>query len=288
MTDAPASTAATATPPAATPPAATPAATPPAESWFSGYQGEDLGWIQNRGYDKLDSKGAIDALFKQTRQLESYRGAPADRLLILPADMTAEGALDPVYARLGRPEKPDGYGFKAAEDKSDEAYVKWVSEFAHSLGLNKKQAEKFDAAMRSMVEANNKEADEADNLKQAASLQALRDKWKDTYDLNVQIARDTAKKLAVSDEQFDAVEKALGSSAAVIELFAKIGQKSGESPFVTGASGGHITTPEGAAARLQELQRDKAFVDKVLSGDTEANETIRRLTKIASGMRPTA
>lgn len=282
----PATPAATDTPPAA--PA--PAPTAPAPAWHSAYQGEDLGWLQNRGYDKLGEKEALDALLKQTRSLESLRGVPADRLLTLPQDMTAENALDAVYARLGRPEKPDGYGFKPAEDGNDADYVTWISDLSHGLGLNPKQAEKLNLALRDTVAKSSSAEAEAAKIKSESEFAALKAEWKDTYDLNFQIAQDTARKLGVTDEQSDALEAALGSSAALVKLFAKIGVKSGEAPYVNGdaARGDAVTTPEAAQQKMNELMKDAAFVDRFYNNDTEARNTISRLSKIASGQRPTA
>ena len=74
--------------------------------------------------------------------LEKRFGVPAERRIDLPEDMANAEAMRPVFAKLGLPDKPDGYGFKLAEGASeaDNAMLGKYVEAAHKVGLPTAQA----------------------------------------------------------------------------------------------------------------------------------------------------
>lgn len=287
MSETPA-TAATAAPAPAAPPAqpAQPAA--PA-AWHAGLDSDALGWVQNRGLDKLDAGAAALASIKQARELEKLRGVPADRLLTLPQDLNAKGALDAIYNRLGRPEKAEGYQFKftaemAAEEKS---IADALAPGFHAAGLTQAQAAEIFNGFRDFANKAAAEAQAAEEAANAAGVQKLKDEWKDTFDLNLAIARATASKLGLDEETVAALEKSMGN-AGVVKMLQKIGAKSGEGNFVSGNAPQSfgVTTPEAAQERINSLRRDADFTRKYLSGDPEATKVMRDLTRVAAGGKP--
>jgi len=258
-------------------------------NWFAGIEGDDLGWVQNRGLDKLDAKGAATNLLRQARELERLRGVPADRILALPQDATAAGALNPIFERLGKPKAANEYKFPAPKDGGDDKdFVEWAAPVFHEANLTQAQAEVLYTKLRETAMKYETDKAAAQEMANAANIEKLKAEWKDTYEVNLQIARDTVRKLGATPEAIGALESAL-SNTEVIKLFAKIGAKTGESPFVSGTSlPAGVTTPEAAQQRLNELTRDMDFAKKVHSGDTEANRLIRNLSIVAAGGRPAA
>lgn len=273
--------------PARAAPAPAPAAPAPAGVT---YDADTTGWLQNRGYNNLEgiNTPAAAAIVKQTRELENLRGVPADKILQIPDDINAPGALDGIYGRLGRPQEAGGYQFPADPAGDETEFRSWASPIFHAAGLNNAQANALYTALKAGAEGEEASATEATNTAQAAAMEALKGEWKDTYDVNVQIARDTVAKLGVDDATIAALEGAL-NNAGVVKLFAAIGGRTAEAPFVTGSSPGMsgLNTPEAAQQRLNELTSDKDFATKVHSGDTEANALVKNLSKLAAGNRLT-
>jgi len=241
-------------------PAGTPAVLP--ASWFSTADEETRGFLQNKGLDKKDAAAAAFDLVGQYRNLEKLRGVPADRLLTLPADPAVAGAMDPIYERLGRPAKPDGYEMKSeAGDQSSADYVKWASETFHKLGLTKTQATEADKALRAMVADMDTRAQEAEAVAKQASMTELQAEWGNTYATNVELAKAAVRKLAAGEDEINALTAAIGDKA-VVKLFQKIGAGLAESPFHAGGPAQSVsgaTTPEGAKAKIAELHNDREF-----------------------------
>jgi len=97
---------------------------------------EQTGYVQNKGWE--NPAGMLTSY----QQLEAHVGVPADQLLKLPSQDADPKEWDRVWARLGRPENADGYGdFTLPEGvPADDGRTKAFKEFAHSIGLNTKQA----------------------------------------------------------------------------------------------------------------------------------------------------
>jgi len=244
-------------------------------------------WLQSKGHHSKDAAAAAAALAQQYRQLESYRGIPGERILALPEDMTAPGALDQVYAKLGRPGSAADYTFPVAQDKSDQPLAEALAPVAHKLGLSQKQAEALFVDLRDMTAKEIADGVEQHNTANQASHADLQRKWGDNFPINMQIARQTAQKLVGNDAAvIERLEEALGYGP-VIEMFHKIGAASGEAPYIGGVNAQQygVTTPEAAAAKLKALEGDAEFRKKFMAGDTEARQKHHDLARIASGGR---
>lgn len=274
--------------PAATPaPSAAPAApaVPAPAAWHSSLDQETLGWAQNRGLDKLDQAGALLATIKQARELEKLRGAPADRLIQLPADPSLAGSMDPVYARLGRPATADGYKLEmAVEDAAEaDAVVKALAPSLHAAGLSQSQFNAVFKAVSEYAAKLSQESASATEAQAAANMAKLKQEWGSDFDANLVIAKRTAQKLGVDAETVDALEAALGSNTGVVKLFARIGAGSAEAAFVGGQAPLGVGTAAGAEARIAELRKDPEFSRRYLAGDAEAVRTMKNLTLVAAG-----
>lgn len=248
-----------------------------AGDWIAGIPDEGLrGYVQTKGFK--DPVAVVSAY----QNLEKLVGVPQDRLLKLPEKPDAP-EWDGVYARLGRPEKPDGYELKF---EGDDAFAKAAAAAMHKAGLNKGQAGVLNEFWNGHIEAMIKADQEARAQQDAADMAGLRQKWGGEFDKNSELGRRAGREFGLSEEQFKSISGALGS-AATLELFAKIGSKLGEAaPFDAGGGqggGGFGMTPEAAKARIDALKGDSEWVSRYLNGGAAEKAEMERLQRIMAG-----
>jgi hypothetical protein len=253
------------------------------ESYFAGYDDETKGWLNNRGMDKLSANDALAAAIKGHRNAEASLGVPQDRRIDLPVDQTAEGAMDAVYNRLGRPETPDAYTFEgAATDGPDKAFDEWAKEAFHKTGLSAGNANALHASFKEFINGtvNQSEADRA--IQTEADLMALKQEWGPTFEKNTNLALATANKF-MSPEDFAALKGGMGNNAAM-KMLQKIGAGFGEDTFVSDDSlpDGHVT-PEGAREEIKALKRDKGFIALLEAKDVNARKKWDALHRVGFG-----
>ncbi len=246
-----------------------------AGDWTSSLPELTRGYIQNKGWQKPDD------LITSYQNLEKSVGLPPERLLTLPKDDDG-AAWDQVYNKLGRPEKPEGYGLKDKDGKPTD-FQKWASESFHKAGLTSKQAQavvgQWDAYVKGQTEAQT----QAFNAKVAEEEAGLKTEWGAAHDQYTKQAQLAARNLGVGEDVIGALEGKMGY-AATMKLFQKIGAKMGEGDFVAGNrsdSFGSAMTPEAAKSRIEELKQDREFIQKFASGDVKAKHELDRLSKFA-------
>lgn len=269
----------------ASPAPAAPAAPSAPASWFSTFDAETQGHIQNRGWDKMTSDQAAAEAVKAHRNAERMLGVPADRVLKLPEKF--EGAdMAPIYDRLGRPAKAEDYEIMTATGETDD-FAKWAKNTFHELGLSKSQAkalsEKWNEHVNGEVEGINvqsKQTYDAD----VAALQGP-EGWGQAYEQNRAIATGAREALGVSDEEVDAMGAVLGIKRT-LELFHSIGTKTMEDVFQSSGNGGgtqRINSPQQAIAKIAERRNDDGFRKKLIAGDVDAKREWEALQKQAYG-----
>lgn len=285
------------TPPAA--PAASPPAAPAAgdKPWYDGHitVPEDIGYIQNKAWKTPgDMLGAY-------KNLEKFHGVPPEQLLKLPKDMADEKAMGEVYTRLGRPETPEEYQFKAPDSlkdiKIDEGRMKFANGISHKLGLNKAQHNALVAATLEYENGIMSEAQKDVGRIQTEQMESLKKEWGDAYPERESLGRRAVRTfLPGTPEQketlADAIEGALGT-AITMKLFANIGAKLGEDKIHEGDSGGRPFgyTPEQAKADMATLMielKDPTNKERLTSynqGKGKDYDTMQRLQRIAHGVK---
>lgn len=188
-------------------------------STFSSFAGEDLGYIQNKGWDK---EGGIEKMVDSYKNLESMRGVPEDRLLKLPE---GEDGWDDVYKKLGKPDTFEEYAFEAPEGADiDQGRMDWFSKTAHEANLTKAQHNKMVAASMEYESNIINAREEAAAEERTIELNDLKDKWGNAYDERVELGKRAVRAFASEDGMVDKLEDAMGSNAAVIKFFAKLGE----------------------------------------------------------------
>lgn len=254
-----------------------PAGTPPAggdKPWFDGASTEDVGYFQNRGWDKVDAKTAALNAAKAHREAEKLIGAPADKIVRLPNDPNDVEAWRQVRLKLGMPQDEKGYTdplkvVKHADGSElTPAEVASWSKKAFSLGL--KPADALILVSESVKEADAGLSTNTVELegKLAAQKSELAKNWGPNFDANMFVAKQTASKLGVTPAQIAATESVIGYDK-IMEMFRSIGTKIGEDRFVLNPAnpGAGAMTREQAVDRKASLMADQVWVKAYLDGD---------------------
>lgn len=244
--------------------------------WLSGVSEDVTSYVQNKGW-----KSPAD-LLTSYQQLEKHMGTPAERLLRMPDfDKAEKNELDQFYNKLGRPADPKQYEIPVPEgmptDFAEAARIKM-----HELGLTAKQATelaKWNNEMGAVMMEKQKETYAATIAQENA---ALKQEWGAAYEQELGAAKNAAKALGIKPEQIDALEGSLGF-ANLMKMMANIGKRIGEDKYVDGGSSSSngVMTPAGAKARIQQLQGDKDWTAKYLSGNVQARAEMERLMQMA-------
>lgn len=268
----------TGTPPAGTPPAGTPpAGTPPAGGgdWIAGISDEPTrAWVTTKGYKDPG------ALANSALNLEKLLGAPRERLLQLPGDDKPE-SWQPVWQKLGVPEKPEGYKLPVPQGDKGE-FAKTAANWFHKHNVPAKAAEGIAAEWNGFVAAQVKSQQDAFETAGAASATKLKTEWGDAHEQNMQVAKEAVKAFGFSEAEIDALQRVVGYDGVMKRMHA-LGTKIGEAPFAEGGrppAGGKLA-PAQAQGEIQRLRGDPDFVKRWNAGESEARNELKRLNEMA-------
>ena len=150
------------------------------------------------------------------------------------------------YAKIGRPDKPDGYNITKPADLPegipyDPAFETAFKQFAHANNFSKQQAEEAYKWYYGLV-VNGAAKQEADNVKaQTDGINALKDSWKDKFDGNKKIAeiafKEFGKDAANLLDEAKIGNIRLGDHPAFLKVFYEIGIKTLDDTALKGGSG---------------------------------------------------
>jgi hypothetical protein len=232
--------------------------TPNAAPWYAeALPAETHEFVANKAW-----KGPADVV-NAYQSLERFVGAEkAGRGVILPKDDNDADGWNGLYQKLGRPEKPEGYGLESDFGK---AAAPWL----HEAGLTPRQAKalasKWDGYVSSQQEAQQKAL--ADQWEQESA--ALKSEWGDKYDANLDVAKRAAQRLGVDEATLEKIQSGMGQ-AGLMKFMSQVGALFAEdkSPEGTRPAGGR--TPEVAQAEIRALMTDRDFAQKRMAGDRDA------------------
>lgn len=267
----------------------TPAAivsTPPA-AWYGTPDSETLGYLQNRGWDKLPAdKAALEAI-KAHREAEKLIGAPQDQLLRFPKDAADLEGWNKVHARLGVPEKSTEYDLSAVKFAdgrtigADEITV--FQTMAKELNLPAATAQLLAQRLIKVSETEGAKFSAENEAKLAQENEKLAANWGAGSAANKIVAENAMAKFGITAEQHAALEKTIGY-AATMEMFRDIGTKLGEDRFVrSGSSAGGALTKDEATYKMSQLQNDSLWYNKFVKGDVLAIKEFNDLTRVMAG-----
>jgi len=220
------------------------------------------------------------AVVESFRNLEKLVGVPKDRLLHLPEREDDAEGWGKVFARLGRPEKPEGYKLPGTEGDAGE-FAKAATSWFHAAGLTQRQAQTVAEKWNEHMAAH--EAKLAETLAAAseADIGKLREEWGQAYNAKVERGRRAAREFGLDVDALTKVEHAMGTGP-FLKFFAAVGERLGEHEFVAGDApqkSGPLT-PAQAQARIAALRQDAEWVKKYMNGDVAAREEFERLHKM--------
>lgn len=246
-----------------------------AKPWYDGADAETVGYLQNRGLDKLPPNEAALKAAGFHREAERLIGAPANEIVRLPKDPNDAAAWAAVRTRLGAPADEKGYNFADIKHADGSALtadeVTAWSKRALTLGLRPSDAVTLVA---DTIKAGDEAASSGLVEKQgkiAAEKTALAQSWGPNFEANMFVAKRAAAALGVTPEAIQALEGQIGYKA-VMEMMRNIGSKIGEDKFVMSQQPGGIPqamTREQAVERKASLMADKVWVKAYLEGDNQ-------------------
>jgi hypothetical protein len=228
--------------------------------------------------EQLPEKIRGEAAFKDIKNLEgladSYYnaqkmiGVPRDQLLRLPqSDKPEDWA--PVYDRLGRPARPDGYKLKVPEGfpPAEKAYAESVTTRAHELGLSQKQFEGmtnwlYERAAQSLAQQKANAEGQAANW-----VGSLKTDWGQAFDVKVEQAKHAASYYDEALKLGGALKAALdetgaGNHPAIVKLFVGLAANLKEDGKITGKAFGAdaLQSPVEAQQQINALRQDANFM----------------------------
>jgi hypothetical protein len=130
-------------------------------------------------------------LLKSHKNLESMLGKK-DRVAVIPDEKSTPEEWQSYYAKIGRPEKPDGYGIQVEMPEG----MPWDNEFQtkmlgvmHEQGLSKKQAESLMAAYVAEQGGKFSQFQEQASLARKSGEEYLKKEWGGAYNERIGMAK---------------------------------------------------------------------------------------------------
>lgn len=251
-----------------------------AGAWHASLDADTKTWVGGMGLDKLDAGAALAKVLPMYRGAEQKLGLPADQVLRLPGANAKPEDWAPVWTRLGRPEKPEGYEIKAPEGDSGE-FLKQATTWFHEIGVPKGMAQALAGKWNEYVGAQTAAAEGRWNQRFDTEMAELAKEWGADFNKNKDLAGRVERALGLSHEQLGGIERALGPKAYQ-QFLARWGTKLGEQSFQGGEGQKQFALSAAAAqSRIAELSKDEVFTKKLQGGDADAKAEWTRLHQVA-------
>src|SRR5262245_31111527 len=187
----------------------------------------------------------------------AYRDG-ADKVLI-PDATTPEKDRDEFYKKLGWPEKPDDYQFKAPEEAQEYSgeLADWFRTTAHKHHIPDALAETLHVEFVSNYLDGAKTRAANDATQHAEWDRTLHREFGNAYDQRVEIARRAVRTFGDAELIKVLNDSGLGDHPSVVRAFAKMGMKLGEQNLMVGdEQHGSGMTPTEAQDKISAIRRD--------------------------------
>jgi len=210
----------------------------------------------------------VDGLAKSYKHAASLVGVDRAQVLRLPKDEAAAEWAD-VYARLGCPEKPDGYELKGPEGLAPEVLTEF-GKTLHTAGLSKRQAAAVMDFYSGQVTAQATALQQAQDAMLAQTTTTLKQEWGQAFDDHAHAARRAVRELGGDALAQKLQQAGLANDLDVVRMFAKVGMERAEAAGLKSGGGGgfNVNTPAAAQAEIRRLQGDRDF-GKVLTNRSD-------------------
>jgi hypothetical protein len=202
----------------------------------------------------------------------------------IPGETATDEEKQAFFAKVGRPEKPEGYELKAPEKMPDgmvydEQLASKVAARAHKEGISKSQLaaiyDEFLGYQTELVAATNKSVQDA---YEAASTE-LKKEYGDKFDAYVE----SANKAMVAAGAKELIDKlGLANHPGIVKMFGFFGQKMSQDTLKGPLNG---TPAADTQAQLSKIVNDTKhpYHDKEAAGHAEAVKEVERLSKSLYG-----
>ena len=252
--------------------------------WIEAVKDSDTrAWAESKGLQN----GNFENVLGSYHNLEKLVGADkAGRTVTLLQDDATPDQVNTFYSKLGRPEAPEGYNFKAPEgDPGD--FAKWAGETFHEAGLTEKQAKFIREKWEGYAEGIKQGQSDELAVSAADAEAALRREWGAAFDVKMAGIDVAASKLGFTDVQLQALRTAMGPVDA-LKWVDSLNTSMGDHSFEEGNSvQPNHRTPSQAKQELGELTMNKEFMDAWLNkqhpGHDAAMEKKAALSRLVSG-----
>jgi len=229
-------------------------------TWMSNLPDEDVGYIQNKGWDKDDG---VAKLFESYKNLESLRGIPEDRILKLPKE---GDSLDDVYTALGRPESPGEYTYNNVEELGDSPIIEEMKQAAHEIGMSSSAFTKFTDRYNELALQEYVAQKEQIELQESQDVAEMKRELGGDFDRITAQADSAAIALGFDQETADALRGSLGVKK-MLDVMGKISDAIGEDSVNTSAN----QSPYGKTK--EQLKAEKVGIMAELGQDKQRSAT---------------
>lgn len=210
----------------------------------------------------------IAGLAKSFKDTQAFVGADKNTLLKLPKGDAPPEAWNEVWAKLGRPEKPEGYTFEGLDGFPEEA-LGGFRQVAHEAGLPQAQAAKI-AGWYAQFQDQQREA------LRANAESTLKQEWGAAYDDKLNAARLFMQKMGGPEVGEFLERSGFGNHAAVVKLFAAAAEATAEPGALKGGGSGNpgVLTPEAARAQIEAKATDTEWNKALYDANHPAHTTV--------------
>ena len=256
---------------------------PSAPAWLEGVPQDLAQWVGEQGF-----QSPADVIASQ-RGLMKLKGVPERELLRVPEkwDENPETAAA-IHARLGRPEKPEGY--EIPDVMVGDGDVNLANDFrkwAFDAGLSGRQAKALATQYQGALQQFATQRSEALALRDSQEEIALKAEWGGAFEENVGAGKRAyqtlAKAVGLEEKDIVALQQSLGYEK-VMKLFASMGRALGEHEPPTGEPEAAFgLTPATATKRANEITAQLHGMDRMDPRYQQLLDEKDRLAHLASG-----
>jgi hypothetical protein len=199
--------------------------------------------------------------------------------VLIPGENATDEDRNVFFKALGRPDKPEDYGFKKPENlptgvSYNEDRVNKFAKVFHELGVSKTTAQKLlDTYNNDIIEEVANQQKMVDEFK-ANSVKELKKEWGSNFEKNISKANAAVKLFGGKDFTDLLKNTGLDAHPIMVKVFEKIADRIGEASLIDG----YVETQRPALTRnkLEQMMKDPRYSGRQHERDPEYIETIRK------------
>ena len=210
-----------------------------------------------RGHRSLSHITDVGALAKSYVHAQSMIGADK---VVIPGKHSTPEEWNEVFAKMGRPETPDGYEINTSGNGTIPEMADWYRQTAHELGLNNRQANELFERYNQFADQMNAAIQVDPQQYQAQTEAMLRSEYGEAFDERIENANALVAQFAGADatEALLADGTRLGDNPAFIKFTMDISQFISERMGEDQLEGMKVSGGRTTADAIQELSEVQA------------------------------